>query len=309
MAIRLFQEGTKAPTLLVGGGSEQAGYREVLERDGFAVDVCGTGEACLKLFHAGSWALVIVHQDLPGMSGLFLLGRIKEIDPACQVILLTDHATVEAAMEARMLGAAEYLPKPLTPDQVSLVAGRALEEMRTTRREREEAGRGPLGQGGGHTVFFGFSQFEQILNAEFARAKRYDQPLSLVVVVLDQIGEYRRVAGDPAADAAVKTVCRLIDGHVRVHDAVSRLGQDAFCILLPHTAEEGAKLVARKLRLLLSEARIEGRERLPGEKWSVSAGVSTFPSDAADPEELLARARHGARQSRQLGGGRVMAAA
>lgn len=309
MTIRLVREGAKVPVLLVGGGSEQAAYRETLERDGFAVDVCGTGEACVKLFHEGSWPLVVIHQELPGMSGMFLLGRIKEIDPACQVILLTDNASVPAAMEARMLGAAEYLPKPLTGEQVSLVAQRAVEEMRSVRRERAAAaGAGPLGQGGGHTVFYGFSQWEQMLNAEFARAKRYEQPLSLVVVALDQLAEYRRVAGDAAADAVVRTVCRLIDGHVRVHDAVSRLGQDAFCILLPHTPEEGAKLVARKLRLLITEARLPGREQLPGEKWGVSAGVASWPTDATDPEELLARARHGARRSRQMGGGRVIAA-
>ncbi|MFO8072614.1 MAG: sigma-54 dependent transcriptional regulator [Polyangia bacterium] len=115
---------------------------EVLAGEGHEVAVAADGREALALFGRQSFHLMITDLKMPGMDGMELFRRAAEIAPETEVIVLTAHGTVETAVEAMKLGAADYLTKPLSgPDELRIVSARALERRRMRdERQRIDAG-------------------------------------------------------------------------------------------------------------------------------------------------------------------------
>ena len=72
--------------------------------------------------------LVLTDLSMPGMSGVELLRTIRSEYADTSVVLVTAFGTVESAVEAMWLGAYDYITKPVNPDSLRLVVGRALEQ-------------------------------------------------------------------------------------------------------------------------------------------------------------------------------------
>ncbi len=110
---------------------DDAGQRRLLEfwlkEEGYAVVTAADGLSGLELFESKSPALVISDIRMPGLSGLDMLGRIKAVSPDTPVILITAFGTVSDAVDAMKLGAADYVLKPVNPDELKLNVQRALE--------------------------------------------------------------------------------------------------------------------------------------------------------------------------------------
>lgn len=117
-----------APILVVDDDASQRRLIEFwLQEEGFSVVTASDGKAGLHSFEQKSPCLVITDLRMPGMDGLDLLGRIKDINPDTPVILITAFGTVGNAVDAMKLGAADYILKPLNPDELKLCVRRALE--------------------------------------------------------------------------------------------------------------------------------------------------------------------------------------
>ena len=98
-----------------------------LQEEGLSVVTANDGKTGLQAFEQKSPCLVITDLRMPGMDGLDLLGRIKDINQDVPVILVTAFGTVGNAVDAMKLGAADYILKPLNPDELKLCVHRALE--------------------------------------------------------------------------------------------------------------------------------------------------------------------------------------
>ena len=98
-----------------------------LKEAGYSVVTTSDGNAGLQAFEDKSPALVISDIRMPGLSGLELLGRIKALNDDTPVILITAFGTVGDAVEAMKLGAADYVLKPLNPEELKVNVQRALE--------------------------------------------------------------------------------------------------------------------------------------------------------------------------------------
>jgi two-component system response regulator AtoC len=98
-----------------------------LSEAGYDADVAGNAEQALEMVESLRPDVVFADVRLPGMSGIDLLRRIREFDPAIPVIIMTAHGTIEGAVEAVKLGAFDYLKKPLDLEELKLVADRARE--------------------------------------------------------------------------------------------------------------------------------------------------------------------------------------
>lgn len=101
-----------------------------LEQAGYEVATAPGAAEALTLLEKSPQDLVVTDLKMPGMSGLDLLRRIKAEYPEIVVIVLTAFGTVESAVEAMKLGAYDYITKPVQPDALRLVIGRALEHLR-----------------------------------------------------------------------------------------------------------------------------------------------------------------------------------
>ncbi len=94
---------------------------------GYDAEVAGDAEKAMELVESLRPDVVFADVRLPGMSGIDLLRRIREFDPAIPVIIMTAHGTIEGAVEAVKLGAFDYMKKPVDLEELKLLADRAQE--------------------------------------------------------------------------------------------------------------------------------------------------------------------------------------
>jgi len=92
--------------------------RKILSRNGFHVDETDDGRDALRRITTGDYEVVILDMVMPKMSGLDVLREIKTQRPDTNVVMVTGYASIESAKESIRLGAADYLPKPFTPDEL-----------------------------------------------------------------------------------------------------------------------------------------------------------------------------------------------
>ena len=90
--------------------------------------------------------------------------------------------------------------------------------------------------------------YDQELETEFKRAKRYKHPLSIALFDLDGFKALNDSQGHPAGDQALREVAQALGRCLRTVDKSFRIGGDEFAILLPDTAAAGAKLVIKRIQ-------------------------------------------------------------
>jgi two-component system sensor histidine kinase/response regulator len=116
---------------------------QVLSKDGYTAETADNGNTGLQKIREVKPDLVLVDLKMPGMGGMELLEKIREIDPTIISVVITGYATIESAVEAMKRNAYDFLPKPFTPDQLRIVIQRGLERRRLVeesvrfRREKE----------------------------------------------------------------------------------------------------------------------------------------------------------------------------
>jgi len=101
--------------------------KAILTDEGCDVAVVHSATAALREMSTRDFDVVITDLKMPGMDGIGLLTRIREKCPATAVIVMTGYSTVRSAVEAIKRGAAEYVEKPFTPDELTATVAKALE--------------------------------------------------------------------------------------------------------------------------------------------------------------------------------------
>src|SRR6478609_7684786 len=83
-----------------------------LPRMGHEVTVCPDGPTAVAALERNTYDCIIVDLDMPGMSGIQVIGKCKELSPDTDAVVLTGKATFETARDALRYGAFDYLTKP-----------------------------------------------------------------------------------------------------------------------------------------------------------------------------------------------------
>jgi DNA-binding NtrC family response regulator len=96
--------------------------------DGFHTEAAESASAALKKLQQNSWSIVLVDIKMPGMDGIELLQRIREINKTITVIIITAFASVDTAVKALKEGAYDYITKPIDPDYLDHLIDKALKE-------------------------------------------------------------------------------------------------------------------------------------------------------------------------------------
>ena len=97
------------------------------EDEGYTVDAASSGKEALAKLAESQWDIFFLDLKMPGMSGLELQKKIKEIQPDSTIIMITAYASVESAVEAMQTGAYDYLSKPFDPDYLALMVRNIIE--------------------------------------------------------------------------------------------------------------------------------------------------------------------------------------
>ncbi len=102
--------------------------RRILRLRGYEVETAARAADAISRLEAAPFDLVVADLKMPELTGLDLLERVRRLDPAILVILITGFPTVETAIEAIKKGAYDYITKPFSPDQLTVAVDRAIEK-------------------------------------------------------------------------------------------------------------------------------------------------------------------------------------
>lgn len=140
----------------------------------------------------------------------------------------------------------------------------------------------------GLTQVYNRRYFEETLEREISRCRRYERSLSLVMLDLDFFKRVNDTYGHLAGDAVLKETAMLVRGKTRREDVLARYGGEEFGLILPEIDMKGAAAMAEKARRLVEKhSFVFDDEHIP---VTLSAGVSTLERKKDDPAELIRRA-------------------
>ncbi|RII30253.1 MAG: DNA-binding response regulator [Geobacter sp.] len=98
-----------------------------LKKQGYEVVTAGNGEDALRMAREDQPDLVLLDIQLPGITGIEVLEKLKDYDEDILVIMLTAHGGLETAVNAMRLGAYDYVSKPFNLDELSIIIKKSLE--------------------------------------------------------------------------------------------------------------------------------------------------------------------------------------
>ena len=102
--------------------------QRILEEEGYEVEIALSGQEAFVKMKESPFEIVITDLKMPAIDGMDVLKHVRKEYPDTIVIMITGFSTVETAVEAMKLGAFDYIPKPFTPDEVSVVVKKAVEK-------------------------------------------------------------------------------------------------------------------------------------------------------------------------------------
>jgi two-component system, NtrC family, response regulator AtoC len=99
-----------------------------LEKDGYTVGTAPDGATAITRIENEPWSILLVDIKMPGIDGLQVLKRAKEVSATTATVIMTAYATVETAVSAMKLGAYDYLVKPFDPEELTVMIRRIVRQ-------------------------------------------------------------------------------------------------------------------------------------------------------------------------------------
>ena len=147
--------------------------------------------------------------------------------------------------------------------------------------------------------------FDETLHAEWARALRQRQPLSLLMVDVDNFKAYNDANGHLGGDECLKRIATAVASEMRANDLVARYGGEEFAVILPNQSLKGAASVAERIRTRVEQLQVPNR-MAPAQHVTVSIGAATaIASPDNSASELVAIADAALYRAKHMGRNRI----
>lgn len=191
--------------------------------------------------------------------------------------------------------AAETYAKP----QLNLLGLAASQAALTLERAAHFREQEFLARRDGLTGLFNHRVFQETVREEIGRARRYNRPLSLVMIDFDRFKDLNDRFGHPVGDQVIRRVAETLKRAARTTDRVFRYGGEEFCLLLTETPIDKAQLVADRLRMEIAT------DESDGPRVTASMGVAVYKS-GEKPQDFIERADRALYEAKNGGRDRVV---
>ena len=249
----------------------------------------------LALLSRERFDAVLLDLSLPDGFGLATVRQVHATSPTIPVVVLSGVSDQSLALQAVQQGAQDYLVKGQGhPELLARAVRYAIE------RKRAEEHLTYLAQYDQLTGLVNRSLFRDRLVQAMARSKRMQQPIGLMLLDLDRFKAVNDTFGHDMGDELLKTVSERLKACVREVDTVARMGGDEFTIILEGvTSEENILMVAKRITESIATP-----YELKGEYISIgiSIGITIYPHDDHQVDELLKHADTAMYRAKRLGG-------
>jgi two-component system cell cycle response regulator len=266
--------------------SAQESVRDILQEAmimaGYQCVIASNGSEALDRMSENRIDVVITDIRLPLMDGLELTTQIQNKYDANVIVMagFTDNYTFE---EIITKGASELILQPVNIPELYMRIRRVLRET-TLLRERNSAMQKlreseqrylEMSITDGLTKLFNSRQFYNALRTEIERSKRYNHPLTVLMLDIDDFKKYNDTYGHLEGDKVLARFAEIIQNNLRQSDSAYRYGGEEFTLILPVTDSEQGVTVAEHIRTAL-----RNRFFVPGSggniKVTVGTGVTSF---------------------------------
>jgi two-component system cell cycle response regulator len=268
----------------------------------YELDWSETYEAGLARLLTGEYAVCLLDYRLGERDGLQLIREAAISNCRTPIVFLTAEASENVDIQAMEAGALDYLVKgEITPRSLERSLRYALKLGETLEALRRLATRDEL------TGLANRREYDRMLAEEEDRARRFGQPLCLVIIDIDHFKLVNDTHGHVAGDAVLKEAALRISGAIRSVDRAARIGGEEFSLILVQTDGAAAMDVASRAIAAVSRSPISAGNGLQL-AVTASAGMAELPSDAANAAELFAAADRALYAAKARGRNRAIAA-
>lgn len=275
---------------------------------GYEVTVVHDGKDAWEVLRGpNAPTLSVVDWVMPGMTGLELVRKIRELDPEPYryLIMLTAKSEKSDIIRGLEAGADDYLTKPVDMDEleVRLWAGKRIIKLQTqllraSETLRYQASHDPL------TGLWNHVSILEFLDRELSRGQRHGTGFAAAMIDLDHFKNVNDTYGHQGGDRALVGTARLLETITRRYDTVGRYGGEEFMVILPDCDKEGAMLQMERMRAAVEASPVEHDGQII--QLSASFGVAVWtPGQPVDAHKITKAADMALYQAKREGRNRV----
>ncbi|HEY9627308.1 MAG TPA: PleD family two-component system response regulator [Coleofasciculaceae cyanobacterium] len=295
----------------------------LLSNSGYLVRKATSGEIALETIQISKPDLVLLDVRMPEMNGYEVCEQLKANPNTCgiPVIFLSASNDTDDKIQAFAVGGADYVTKPFHTQEVLARVRHQITILQQQRQllwqqqqlaiqncqlrqeiQQREQVEAKLQQANLQLQYLANTDsltqianrrcFDAMLEQEWQRLKREQQPLSLIFCDIDYFKQYNDCYGHPAGDACLQQVAQALSGCLnRPADLVARYGGEEFAIILPNTDLDGAVTIVEAIRAVLEALQTPHIGSAVATYITLSFGIACLiPTPNSFCQELIAEA-------------------
>jgi diguanylate cyclase (GGDEF)-like protein len=314
-------EMSHATLLIVDDYLDNVRSLSLLLRDsGYSVRKATSGEMALETIQIAKPDLVLLDVRMPEMDGYEVCEQLKANPETCDIpiIFLSASNDTDDKVQAFAVGGADYVTKPFQAEEV---LARVRHQITILRQQQQLAAQNTqlqqiktdlqranlelqrIASTDGLTQIANRRCFDEVLEQEWKRLRRDQQPLSLILCDIDYFKHYNDRYGHLAGDACLRQVAQTISECVkRPADKVARYGGEEFAIILPNINQAEAATIARAVQARIHSLQIPHAGSASADHITLSFGIACLvPALDSSCHALIAAADGALYQAKAAG--------
>lgn len=270
--------------LVIDDSSVQTEFLSSILRTDYEVTACQTAEEGLRAAKSGEYSLILLDIVMPGMDGFMLLRELKstELTKHIPVILLTSLADIQYEERGLLLGAVDYVAKPVSPIIIRARVNTHIQLYHYQMQFREQAMVDEL------TGVANRRRYEMDSETKWQEALRFGLPFSVSMLDIDKFKLYNDNFGHQAGDQVIAAVAKTAASHFRrATDLFARYGGEEFVAVFVGNDAQSSFQFMKAIRQAVEDLHIPHKS--PVSPWvTVSVGgISLVPKAGDDFKTYL----------------------